>query len=203
MRLVQKGSEGGDCTAPYVVKLDRAYTAGELIAEILATRPGEWGTIIVWCGSMKESVDYRDGKTDGTIPELLGSMPVTGARASGGWSRMDYDIAVSEPAIDGGLAAGHILPAFRSDGSGIVRQGGIDWEQRTYETASRIMVAMVSSTERSLGFRAVAEMAKEKGLKTDAGCDVTDIELMAASSIEHARALIAVLRSEGADNDEP
>ncbi len=50
MRLVQKGSEGGDCTAPYVVKLDRAYTAGELIAEILATRPGEWGTIIVWCG---------------------------------------------------------------------------------------------------------------------------------------------------------
>ncbi|WP_290090383.1 hypothetical protein [uncultured Duncaniella sp.] len=203
MRLVQTGEEGIDGITPYKVELDGIYTVGELIAEILAARPGEWGTITVWCGSMKESVDYRGGKADRPVPESVGAMRAMGISASGGWLRMDYDISVSEPAIDGGLAMGHILPAFRSDGTGIMRPGGIDWEQRTYETASRIMVAMVSSTERSLGFRAVAEMAKEKGLKTDAGCDVTEIELMAASSIEHARALIAVLRSQGTDNDEP
>lgn len=202
MRLVKIGEEGIDGIAPYKVKRGRAYTAGELIAEILATRPGGWGSITVWCGSMKERVDYRDGKTDGTIPELLGSMTVTGARASGGWSRMDYDITVSEPAIEGGLAAGHILPAFRSDGSGIVRQGGIDWEQRTYETASRIMAAIVSNTERSLGFRAVAEAAEGKELKTKTGSDISEADLMAAEALGYAKALIAVLRSENPDNEE-
>lgn len=202
MRLVQTGEEGIDGITPYKVELDGIYTVGELIAEILAVRPGEWGSITVWCGSMKERVDYRDGKTDRPIPESVGAMRAMGISASGGWSRMDYDITVSEPAIEGGLAAGHILPAFRSDGSGIVRQGGIDWEQRTYETASRIMAAIVSNTERSLGFRAVAEAAEGKELKTKTGSDISEADLMAAEALGYAKALIAVLRSENPDNEE-
>lgn len=198
MRLVKIGEEGIDGITPYKVELDGIYTVGELIAEILAVRPGEWGSITVWCGSMKERVDYRDGKTDRPIPESVGAMRAMGISASGGWLRMDYDISVSEPAIEGGLAVGSI----RGDGTGIMRPGGIDWERRTYETASRIMAAIVSNTERSLGFRAVAEAAEGKELKTKTGSDISEADLMAAEALGYAKALIAVLRSENPDNEE-
>ena len=77
-----------------------------------------------------------------------------------------------------------------------------DWEQRRYETASRIMVAMVSNTERSLGFRAVAEAAEGKELKTKTGSDISEADLMAAEALGYAKALIAMLRSEKPDNEE-
>ena len=86
--LKQSGRTGGDCTAPYDVDLSRPCTLQELIKEILARK--EWGYI--WVKGVV-GVEYtREGKIRGSIPAESLTRNVKEAKASGGWSRMDYDV---------------------------------------------------------------------------------------------------------------
>lgn len=83
IKLIQLRDAGGDCCAPYNVELDRQYTFGELLDEILSR--GEWGEISFAGYRFKYNRDKISPCPDG-----LRDCPVTEATAYGGWSLMDY-----------------------------------------------------------------------------------------------------------------
>lgn len=86
----------GDCTSRYDVILDKDYTVGEFIETVLREEPKEWGYIGIY---KKYEIfgdpvcEYRYGKliTD-TLPEEYLKREINEIKASGGWSRMDYEI---------------------------------------------------------------------------------------------------------------
>lgn len=97
LKFIQTHAEGGDCTAPYDVKLDKPYTVGEFIKEVLTTRPKEWGEFFVrhkGCGFLDSiaRAEYRYGAMKSAIPEEFTSLPVKEVKAAGGWSCMDYNL---------------------------------------------------------------------------------------------------------------
>ena len=105
LKFIQTHHTGGDCTAPYDVLLDKPYTVGEFINEVLTTRSNEWGEFIVRRkGSgyfdRMASAEYRYGKMKNrngentAIPVELISMPIMEIKAAGGWSAMDYNLIV-------------------------------------------------------------------------------------------------------------
>lgn len=91
IKLKQCTQTGGDCTAGYDVFMDRQYVVGEFVNEILL-RNGEWGYIHVFGG---ESVEYRYGSALSTFSEFYASQLILRAKASGGYSRMDYTLYLS------------------------------------------------------------------------------------------------------------
>lgn len=96
-KLIQTGREGGDCTAPYDVELDKEYTVREFITEVLINRPNEWGDIYYCEGVKIRLVDdphceYRYGILLTTLPEEILDKKVIYVTAHGGWSSMDYFI---------------------------------------------------------------------------------------------------------------
>lgn len=91
-KLKQAGREGGDCTAPYDVILDKEYTVKEFV-ETVVSRDGEWGYIgIAAKGSIfgDPHCEYKWGKLLYDLPEEIHNKKVISAKAHGGWSRMDY-----------------------------------------------------------------------------------------------------------------
>lgn len=105
LKFIQTHATGSDCTAPYDVILDKPYTVGEFINEVLTTRPNEWGEFIVrhkgsdYFGTMARA-EYRYGemknrhgiKTE--IPEEFALLPIKEVKAAGGWSAMDYNLII-------------------------------------------------------------------------------------------------------------
>lgn len=97
LKFIQTHATGSDCTAPYDVKLDKPYTVGEFINEVLTTCPNDWGFFDV---RRKGSVyftrmvrfAYNYGKMECSIPEEFASLPIKDVNASGGWSRIDYNL---------------------------------------------------------------------------------------------------------------
>ena len=95
-KLVQLKPEGSDCTAPYEVQLNGEYTVGEFINDVLKD-VREWGYIGI---NNDRTVfgdphcEYKYGKLTSPMDEKFLNMRVTSARASGGWSRMDYILSV-------------------------------------------------------------------------------------------------------------
>ena len=85
LQFIQTHPAGGDCTAPYTVILDRKYTFGELVDEILTKR--EWGYIRFSGFEYK----YRGSECD-EIPNEIRNLSICSVKASGGWSRMDYNV---------------------------------------------------------------------------------------------------------------
>ena len=91
-KLKQTHAEGGDCTAPYDVLLDESYTVTEFVAEVLTRNTKEWGIISIATLKGCKKVDYRCGKLEEPLPDLIANATVLHVNASGGWSRMDYSI---------------------------------------------------------------------------------------------------------------
>ena len=99
-RLIKSGPDGSDSTAPYNVELHREFTVSEFIDTVLKKYPGEWGYIGIYDGKSifgNPNCEYKYGGVFimGITPKYL-SMKVKSARASGGWSRMDYILKVEE-----------------------------------------------------------------------------------------------------------
>lgn len=99
LKLIQTHSEGSDCTAPYDVEMDRPYTVGEFIGEILSRFPNEWGNFNIGNENLSLSIGYAKGCTqnENPIPAYILEMKVSEARASGGYSSMDYIVKVGSP----------------------------------------------------------------------------------------------------------
>lgn len=107
-RLIKKGKERGDCTAPYEVELDKEYTVLEFIQTVLSNNPNEWGYIGIKSNDKdgiifgKPKCEYSYGKILGgieTLPLLFLEFlndKVLSVSADGGWSRMDYLLEVQE-----------------------------------------------------------------------------------------------------------
>ncbi len=105
LKFIQTHPAGGDCTAPYDVILDKPYTVGEFISEVLTTRPKEWGEFFVrYKGSgyfdRMARAEYRYGEMKNrhgektAIPEEYAVMPIKEVKAAGGWSVMDYNLII-------------------------------------------------------------------------------------------------------------
>lgn len=91
-KLIQLRAEGSDCTAPYGVELNDAYTVEEFIHDILLNK-GEWGYIGINDGRSvfgDPSCKYSHGELKSSLPPEYLKLKVVSAKASGGWSRMDY-----------------------------------------------------------------------------------------------------------------
>lgn len=94
-------SANSDCTYNYNVKLDKPYTVGELINEILSTQPNHYGSVkICWwhfsdATSLKHQCEYSKGKiVNDPFPDNILAKQVIEVRAYGGWSYMSYSIRV-------------------------------------------------------------------------------------------------------------
>lgn len=99
LTFIQTHATGSDCTAPYDVIMDKPYTVGEFINEVLTTRTNEWGEFVVkhkGCSYFDRmaNTEYRYGKKESAMPEDIASLPIKEVKASGGWSNMDYDLFV-------------------------------------------------------------------------------------------------------------
>ena len=85
------GKTSSDCTTPFKIKFDKKITLGEFIKQILTKN--EWGYIeigkdrIEYCGNKIPTPNLFTKLYDKTINECY---------ASGGWSRMDYDIVLDD-----------------------------------------------------------------------------------------------------------
>lgn len=95
-KLTQLRPEGTDCTAPYSVELNGDYTVASFVQDVLKDKT-EWGYIGIDNGKFgfgDPNVKFRHGKLLSTLPSKYLDMKVTKAKASGGWSRMDYLLTV-------------------------------------------------------------------------------------------------------------
>ena len=90
-RMYSAGAVRGDCTAPYNIELDKAYTVNEFVHEVLTKK--EWGYIGIYCKGEffgKPKCEYNHGRLLYTLPNNVLNKKVVKAQADGGWSRMDY-----------------------------------------------------------------------------------------------------------------
>lgn len=93
--LTQCSPTFGDCTARYRVDLDKEYTLQEFIDAILTNKKDEWGEIKI---EKRNCVWYRHGNIIGksNIPEEVFGYKVKSVIASGGWTVMDYTVALEK-----------------------------------------------------------------------------------------------------------
>lgn len=95
--LKQIRPEGGDCTAPYDVILDREYTVREFVEAVLTNRPKEWGTIYYCmkdtpCSITDPCSEYERGYLECNLPDDILDKKIVYVTARGGWSMMNYFI---------------------------------------------------------------------------------------------------------------
>lgn len=100
--LTQCTKTFGDCTAEYRVGLDKEYTLQEFVDAILTNKKDEWGKISIakrnsswYCCPY---IDYQYGNitVKSNIPEKVFGYKVKSVIASGGWSLMDYIVALEK-----------------------------------------------------------------------------------------------------------
>ena len=97
MKLTQISKTFGDCTAIYSVELEKPYTVGELIEEILKRK--EWGYIGI--DDKGDTIfgnphyEYKDKEIIGAkLPIEILNKQIKNVKARGGWSNMDYVIEI-------------------------------------------------------------------------------------------------------------
>lgn len=98
--LRQCGPTGGDCTAPYdVILLSKEITVKQFVEDVLSD-DGEWGRFSIGQNYFypEACAWYRYGKMEEENHELIPYYDkiITKAKASGGWSRMDYMIEIEK-----------------------------------------------------------------------------------------------------------
>lgn len=101
LKFIQTGKTGSDCTCPYSVTSDTPLTVAELIQQILARK--EWGYINFYYGKIKwgtaiSKVEYDNTQLSNANENFTNIQKnlVVKISASGGWSRMDYDVLIKE-----------------------------------------------------------------------------------------------------------
>lgn len=98
IKLSQSTPTAGDCTAGYSVSLDKEYTVDEFIKEVLTNK--EWGYIGIhnegqaWFSRGNPNCEYRGDKLITEMDKDFLNHKVKAAKASGGYSRMDYTIYI-------------------------------------------------------------------------------------------------------------
>ena len=98
IRMVQSGSERGDCTAPYDVIIIEGGTVNDFIDMVLSNKE-EWGYIGIKYRDTfigEPHMEYRHGRALSNGLKAYGGRVVTKVQADGGWSRMDYVLEVKE-----------------------------------------------------------------------------------------------------------
>jgi hypothetical protein len=98
-KLKIAGKHGGDQCAPYDIELDRVYTVDDFVKTVLSNRPNEWGYIFidgVRTVFGDPCLTYSDGQIKSVSNEFKNFIDSTvkAAKASGGWTRMDYVLKV-------------------------------------------------------------------------------------------------------------
>lgn len=92
--------ELGDATIIFDVVLDKAYTVQEFINTVLSERENEWGTIgiespkAVFFKGYPFCEYYCGRLTTTAMPDKVLRRKIKGVKAHGGWSNMDYLIAL-------------------------------------------------------------------------------------------------------------
>lgn len=97
-KLIKNGPEGSDCTALYIVQLDKEYTVREFVKTVLSNDK-EWGYIGIHNGESffgNPKCEYRYGKLLSFLPKELRDKKVKSAEANGGWSYMSYLLVLEE-----------------------------------------------------------------------------------------------------------
>lgn len=100
-KLVCTGGPFGDATSNYKVVFDQECTVREFFKAILK-KGNEWGVIDIRIDQaenhpyMMGSCDYSHDKLSGNIPKDWLDRTIDSATASGGWSRMDYNIKLRD-----------------------------------------------------------------------------------------------------------
>lgn len=100
--LTQCTPTGYDCTAWYRVNLDKEYTLQEFIDTVLTNKKGEWGGIKIikrncpWYNY--PCIGYQHGNITSkpNIPEKVFGYKAKSVTAHGGWSAMDYIVALEK-----------------------------------------------------------------------------------------------------------
>lgn len=97
-RPITAGPVGGDETRPYVVDLDYDYTVEQFIREVLLNNR-EWGKISIYNKDYifgYPSYRYEYGTLTSKLPDEYLTRKIKSAKASGGWSLMDYIVTLEE-----------------------------------------------------------------------------------------------------------
>ena len=92
IKLKQNTRTFGDETAGYAVELTKEYTVQEFVNEVVSNKR-EWGYIGISCGRAtfgNPNCEYKLGKLLSELPSEIMTKKIASAKASGGWSRMDY-----------------------------------------------------------------------------------------------------------------
>lgn len=95
------GPAGDQCYG-YKLRMERPCTVREFIEEILRQRPGEWGAFEItpladygyYTGRELRVEFEKGGKLKNSIPEAAAGKLVQKAKARGGWTAMDYFVAI-------------------------------------------------------------------------------------------------------------
>ncbi len=88
IKLTQNTKVGGDETAGYSVELTEEYTVKKFVDEVVSNE-GEWGSIIV-NNDYSSICEYKWGELLSELPANVLNKKVATAKASGGWSNMNY-----------------------------------------------------------------------------------------------------------------
>ena len=91
-------SVGGDCTCSYNVSLDKEYTVNEFIETVLKEKKNEWGYINIFFSDYYDRYkicEYKYGEIISIANEEYLNKKVIGVTASGGYSRMDYELLIN------------------------------------------------------------------------------------------------------------
>ena len=95
-----KTRENGDATAEYDVSFNGSFTVAEFTKDYLNNQ-NEWGYVSIngpfWGTDAKILFEFNRGnwyKVNGDLFASVWNKPVTKIHASGGWSRMDYELYV-------------------------------------------------------------------------------------------------------------
>ena len=89
------GETYGDSTSLYFIYLDKTYTIGEFIDQVLKERPNEWCYIKVL--GIIEKCEYSKGKLlDNKFTSKILSKKIKYVDGHGGYGLMDYIIKIEE-----------------------------------------------------------------------------------------------------------
>ena len=76
----------------HTVDLDKPYTLHEFVAELLTSRPGDWGRITVVNNGLW--YDYSGDALLTFMPDVIGKQAVHKVSAHGGYSHRDYHVTL-------------------------------------------------------------------------------------------------------------
>lgn len=99
--IYEYGPAGDQCCG-YNIRTDQPCTVQQFVNEVLRQRPGEWGIFrictqegLVRSSDKEPEVAYKKGgELKAPVPAELAEKPILAIKARGGWTAMDYFIAV-------------------------------------------------------------------------------------------------------------